>query len=98
MRQKHWRLLTKFANGNVCEDEWKEFNPTPAIETVMERIEKTCPNGPYAPVAVPKSRPRQRLPYADLDAYAAENSLTRYEAQAQIIKDYFAAKSKEPVS
>lgn len=98
MREKHWRLLTKFFPGEVTEDEWKDFNPTPGLEIVMERIEKTCPDGPYAPIAQAKSRPRQRLPYADLDAYAAEHGLTRYEAQAQIIKSYFSESSKEPVS
>lgn len=94
LRQKHWRLLTKFAPSETPEDEWKTFNPTPAVESVMERIEKTCPDGPYAPVAQPKSRPRQRLPYASLDAYAQEHNLTRYEAQAEIIKAYFADNSK----
>lgn len=61
-----------------------DYNPSQALEELVDAVRKFRPGGPNA-IGREFRAPRERVP-AWVSKYAADQSLTRYEAIARLLK------------
>lgn len=77
LRKSDWEYVCLYMPGG---------NPTTQVSEAIEALRRLRPAGPNGFGHAITARPRQRVPYKEVDAYAQSHALTRTEAVAQLVK------------
>lgn len=72
-----WQYIALYLAGD---------NVSAQVRETVDALRRMRPGGPNAFGHAQAKQPRQRKPYRAIQAYADERGLTRYEAEAELIK------------